>query len=571
MSKYTIVPSNLRYKGAPSVDEEIDITLEEQSQQITEYDRSTTISLAQVYDDERQRCTIFRPTFKVTYLYANTYTGTTGYLPFQYNLYYTTPENSKSSSQNGGGGKWPGFPQYYEFDFFRPDVSDQHFVYKSKSAYTYNWTYYLTYPYENNYDKELTYYSTSTNDVNWKASQGIPFSILNSTNNGNGLIAFNCIAPHGLTEGEYVELSLTYRNSNIFQVYSIGNGLFGSDEYVFNVLNIGYTGTTFSNNTIGTFRRVINPDNLTETTSKYYVKQNKVLTNLTDIDMVKAGFEKNVFNEERKLEYSSITPNNLTRISQKTSSNTYNATSNYDLDFVGLKDNQKRPISEIYFTVVNKGYSGYFNSPQNGVGLKQGWEFNLSKTTNPWWNLSNEKSNTNIPVSAYTLTNGETKTFYYNLDLQKGDVMDGDFCEWNDYEQVERVVSPYYHKLKFNQTVFQTTTVATTNAPGYYYKPHNKMTIKVFSDYVETGGVAFIDQVPEWSFYSMTDQQFRWRDLYTYGFKDNFGRGVDYPYLNMAHYPYANVNFRLIPEGINYNDNLTGYDFSFKPLIDNCE
>ena len=80
-----------------------------------------------------------------------------------------------------------------------------------------------------------------------------------------------------------------------------------------------------------------------------------------------------------------------------------------------------------------------------------------------------------------------------------------------------------------------------------------------------------MDQVPEWSFYSMTDQQFRWRDLYTYGYRDNLGRGVDYPYLNTAQYPYSDINFRLIPEGINYNDNLTGYDFSFKPLIDNCE
>ena len=54
-------------------------------------------------------------------------------------------------------------------------------------------------------------------------------------------------------------------------------------------------------------------------------------------------------------------------------------------------------------------------------------------------------------------------------------------------------------------------------------------------------------------------------------FLDNLGRGVDYPYLNTAQYPYSDINFRLIPEGINYNDNLTGYDFSFKPLIDNCE
>lgn len=566
MNNYTIIPSNLRYKGAPAVDEEIAIELEGQNQQIIEYDRSATLSLAQVYDDERQSCTVFRPTFKVTYLYDNTYTGTTGYLPFQYNLYYTEPNLSKQS------GKWQGFPQYYEFDFFRPDVGDQHFPYKSKSAYTYNWVYYLSYPYKNNYNKQLTYYTTDTNSVNWVASDGIPFSIVNGSNNGNGLIEFQCVAPHGLTPGESVELTLTYRNSNIFQVYSIGNGLFDSDARVFNVLDIGYTGNTFANGVTGTFKRVINPDNLTETTSKYYVREHKILTNVDDLDVVKSGFEKNVFGEQRKLEYSSITPNNLTRISQKTSSNAYNITSSYDMDFAGIKDNQMRPLTDLYLTIINKGYSGYFNKPFQGIGLKQGWGFNLTQKTNTWWSNINEKSNTNIGVSSYTLTNGATKTFYYNNDLKIGDVIDGDFCEWNDYEQLERVVSPYYQKIRFNQDVFQTTSATTNNPPGYYYEPHHPMKIKVFSDYVETATASIADAVPSYSFYSSSDQSFRWRDLYTYGFFDNLGRGVDYPYLNTSHYPFTDVVFRLIPEGINYNDSPYGVEgISFKPLIDNCE
>jgi hypothetical protein len=555
----------MRYKGAPSLDEEISLTLQEQSQELTEYDRTSTLNLAQIYDDERQTSTIFRPTFKITYLYDNTYTGTTTYLPFEYNLYYSDPVSSKQS------GVWRGFPQYYEFDFYRPNVGDNHFQYKAKSAYTYNWTYYITYPYENDSNRQLTYYSTTNNNVNWTASSGIPFSITNNTQNGNGLVSFICIAPHGLTTGQYVELSLTYRDSNIFQVYSIGNGLFGSDKYVFNLFNIGFTGATFNTGTIGTFRRVINPDNLTETRSKYYVKKYKVLTNVTDLAVTKAGFEKNVFGEEKKLEFSSITPNNITRISQKSSSNAYDVTSNYDLDFAGLLDNQKRPLNEISLTIVNKGYSGYFNQSFNGVGLKQGWEFNLSKTINPWWDLNNQRSNTNIPVSAYTLTSGATKTFYYNTDLKVGDVMDGDFCEWNDYEQVERVVSPYYHKIKFNQNVFQTTSNFSTNSPGYYYKPHNSMVLRVFSDYIETAELGLIDNVPSWAFYSTTDQEFRWRDIYTYGFIDNLRRGVNYPYLNSAQYPYTQVIFRLIPEGINYNDNLDGFDFAIKPLIDECE
>ena len=322
---------------------------------------------------------------------------------------------------------------------------------------------------------------------------------------------------------------------------------------------------------MGTFKRVINPDNLTETKSKYYVREHKVITNLDDLIVTKIGFEKNVFREDKQFEYSSITPNKISRVSQKTSSNAYNMTSAYDLDFAGYIDNQKRPLSEIFLTIVNKGYSGYFNEPSFGVGLKQGWEFNLTKEVNEYWDLMNNESNTTVPLSSYTQTSGATKTFYYNGDLMKGDVMDGDFCEWNDYEQIERVISTYYHKINYNQTVFQTMSNPDTNSFGFYYQPHNKMTLRVFSDYIETGDVNFIDQVPSYSFYSSTDQQFRWRDLYTYGFTDNLERGVDYPFLNTAHYPFSDITFRLIPEGINYNESLYGVDFAVKPLIDECE
>ncbi len=564
MNKYTIIPSGLQYKSAPLVDQEISISLEQQSQQITEYDRSQSISLAQIYDDERQSSTIFRPTFKVNYLYGNTYTGTTNYLPFMYRLYYVDPENSTLNNV------WKGFPQYYEFDFYRPDVIDQHIRYQSKSAYTYNWTYYISYAHQNNYDKQLSYELNGTS-LSWKASEGIPFYINNSLQNGSNVIAFQCISPHGLSPGEYVELSFKYNGINLFQVYSLGNGQFGSDVHVFNIYNVGYTGATFANKVTGTFKRVTNPDNILETKSKYYVREHKILTNLEDCIMTKNGFEKNVFSEEKKFEYSSITPNNVSRVSQKTSSNSYNITVNYDLDLANLLDNQKRPVSELFLTIINKGYTGYFNKPTNGIGLKQGWEFNLTSTSNSWWNGTNLNSNTKIPTSSYTLTSGATKTFYYNQNLMSGDTIDGDFCEWNDYEQLERVVSSYYQKIRYNQSVFQTTQNASTNSPGFYYEPHTPMTIRVFSDYIETGDIQFVDGIPSYAYFSNSDQQFRWRDLYSYGFIDNLDRGVDYPFLNFAQYPFKEVQFRLIPEGINYNSGLLGVPFPVKPLIDGCE
>jgi len=427
----------------------------------------------------------------------------------------------------------------------------------------------MTYPSQNDATKKLSFSSRQSGNIDWVAGDGIAFSMLNSTFNGAPIIRFICAAPHGLSVGEYAELSFSYKSSNLFQVFNLGNGQTGSEEYIFNILNLSFTGNTFSNNKTGTFKRVINPDNLTETRSSYYVRQHKVLSTPSDLIVTKNGFQKNLFNEKKKFEYSSITPNNVSRISQKTSSNSYNVTTARDIDLFGLLDNQKRPIDAIYLTIINKGYSGYFNYPFAGSGLKQGWKFNISSTSRTWWDGNNVNSNVNIPTASYTLTNGAKKTFYYNQDLNVGDIIDGDFCEWNDYEQIERVISPYYQKVKFNNDVFNTTTLIDPNSPGYYYKPHNKMTLRVFSDYIEVANKDEVYNIPSYSYYSSADGQFRWRDLYTYGFRDNLGRGVDYPFLNNAHYPFTDVVFRLIPEYVSLEPTIA--NFSNKPLIDGCE
>jgi hypothetical protein len=566
MSNYTIIPSELQYQSAPSVDQKLTVSLEESPKTLVEYDRNTNVSLAQVFEDERNDSSIFRPTFKFSYLYENTLTGTTSYLPFQYNLYYVDNENSTVS------GIWKGYPQFFEFDILRTDVDNQHINYKPISAYSYNWSFYLTYPYQNDYDKKM-YAVINNNSFNWVASDGIPFVINNTTENGNQVIAFECIAPHGLTVGESVELSISYGRTNIFQVYSLGNGILGSELTIFNLFNIGYTGNTFANSVTGTFKRVANSKNILETRSEYYVRVNKTMTVSSDSIITKTGFERNPFLDEKKFEFSSITPNNVSRVSQKTSSNTYSITFKRDIDLGGVVDNQKRPVSELFLTVINKGYSGYFNKPINGVGLKQGWKFNITEPINFWWNDNNVDSNTNIPVSSYTQTSGVTKTFYYNQDLPLGSLIDGDFCEWNNYEQRERVISQYYQKIKYNQDNFQVTNTADQNAPGFYYQSHFPLTIRSFSSYVELGDVDFVDQVPTWSYFSNADQQFRWRDLYTYGFVDSEGVGVDYPFLNDAHYPFSNTIFRLTADnsGINFNDGLLGINIPYQPIFDKCE
>ena len=564
MNNFEIIPSRLSYKSSPIVDQQITIDLNQTQKELTQYVRNNNLSLAQLYQDERQISERFRPTFKVQYLYDNTYTGSTNYNPFKNNLYYADPIQSKLS------GVWKGFPQNYEFDFFRTNINDGHFDYKASSAYTYNWTYYITYGAENDYTKPMqATYEGQT--INWVSGDGIPFIVFNSTQGGANIVSFQCLMPHNLELGNFVQLSFDYQGQQIFEIFSFGDSNYDSSNYIFNIVNIGYTGTTFNDGVTGTFKRVLDPGNTGETTSKYYVRKNKILNNQNEIVVTKTGFEYNPFGNEKKLEYSSITPDNRTRISTKTSSLTYNFTVGQDVDLSSLRDNQNRPVSELYLSIVNKGYSGYFNYPNNGVGLKQGWVFNITNQSDTWWSDLNSDSYTNIPVDSYTLTNGSTETFYYNQVLNVDDLIDGDFCEWNDYIQTEWVISRYVQKIQFNQSVFTTETTPTFNSRGYYYLPHNPMTIRVWSDYLEVASATGVENIPNWAFYSSQNSEFRWREIYLYGEYDNLDRGVDYPFLNRAHYPFSNQIFRLIPEGSNYQQVLGGFDIAVQPIIDDCE
>jgi hypothetical protein len=149
--------------------------------------------------------------------------------------------------------------------------------------------------------------------------------------------------------------------------------------------------------------------------------------------------------------------------------------------------------------------------------------------------------------------------------------MYGDWCEWNDITQTERVVSPYMQKLTYYQKGFNVPTTAATIQNGYYYQVHNPITLKVFSSYLETASNTLVDGVPAWSYFSNNLQQWIWRDLYTYGYIDSLGRGVDYPFLNETHYPFDNLQFRLYPEGASFDITQLYPDITVDPIIDGCE
>jgi len=487
--------------------------------------------------------------------------GHTDYTIFRDSLFYVNPEVSIIN------GIWSGLPSFQEFEFIRTDIDSLQLDFVTKSSSTYNWNIVLSYPYENDYNVQMQYYyQNGTSLPAWVSGDGIPFKITTGSDNGMPIIQFVCPVTHGLTIGQYVQLSFNYDDMNLFQVSSLGNNTIGSDAYIFNLNNVGYTGSTFAAGVTGVFKRITDINNSGETMSRYYVRKHKIITNPHDSIITRNGFELNPFDDGAMYQFSSLTPNKVSRIANYQSSNTYNTTFARDFELLTQLDNNKKPLTQIFATFQNVGYFGWFNR------LRRGWKMNMTPNeTNPWWDTTNPLSTEDNLTSGYTKTqNGVTYDFTVNLPRYSGDTMYGDWCEWNDFEQTERVISEYMNKITYNQKAFTIPSTASTNTSGFYYQVHNPITLRVFSDYVETAQPVGIEDIPNYAYFSNNNKLWLWRDIYTYGYVDNLGRGVEFPYLNNAHYPFQNIPFRLYPEGASF-DITELYQVVPDPIIDGCE
>jgi hypothetical protein len=85
---------------------------------------------------------------------------------------------------------------------------------------------------------------------------------------------------------------------------------------------------------------------------------------------------------------------------------------------------------------------------------------------------------------------------------------------------------------------------------------------------LEFGNRNDVDNVPKYAWYSEYDQTFMWWDIYTYGFIDGDGLGVDYPFTNGAHYPFKNTLFLQRPI---LRTNVVTTTLINQPTTDNCE
>lgn len=574
IDEFKILKSSARNKITPDLDQEIKIGINQDFQQQVEYDRTKDLNLFELYQKERQKSTTFRPLTKITFLFENSYTGNCIYTPYKNNLYYSNALENAITFQSNSNNPWQGYPQYSEFQFIRTDNNINGYTqglggqisFVNKSANTYNWSYYLTYPCQN--ADRILYCDDANSSINWtwNAYDGIPFVIEPNSLYGSNVVSFRCPMDHGLSVGEFVKLTINYNGTDTFQVQSLGNQNAGSEEYIFNLLNVGYTGTTFLNNTTGTFKRMINTSDPMGTESQYYIRLHKVLAQVEDSVFVNAGFEKNIFGKKVRYEKAALTPNGQNRASVKEGNDVYTLSYNKDIELGGLRDNLFRPVTQLFTSFAWKGYLGWTIS--NNSQLKDGYKFNLpliNQQPSGWWDATNTLSNSSFTKNSYTVN---AQQFNYINNISVGDLITGDFCEFNRVTQVERVVSPNYHKFTFNSNYFYGTGFGNQqNQLGYLYQAHYPMTIRVFSTSLSEEPYTNIASVPDYSSWLNFTSSLVWRDIYDYGYIDSEGFGVDYPFLNGAHYPRNEIIFRLIADGSNINYPNVIPD----PTTDECE
>lgn len=588
----TFIKGELRFQGADDIGINSTVTLSSKSKEIEEFSRSPVIDLVALYDKERQKSAKYVPTAKFQFIFKNSYSGQCAYNqgqiyePFNNNLYYVNEEYYRALSTVNGTQQvipWGGFPQYQEFSFLRTDNNsvgytsgdNPHVNFVNKNLDKYNW--YIQSSYVDSHDDNVPMsYDVDGVEINFTSGNGIPYKMNITKSNGKRVWKFTCPVDHGLESGEFVELDFSYNGKSVFEVYSLGDGLFGSEKKIFTIIDIGYIGdTTFFNNRTGQFKRILNSDFSAETKSRYYVRVHKILTDYTATTITKTGFDQNAFRNVRKRVIPATSPN-INNTNESTSfkegADSYNVSFNNFVSIKDLLDNQKRPVSELFFTVINRGYFGWFHPSRDlsTVSLKQGWEFNLGSGQTPtnWWDRNKSESYTNLEFET-NLKNVDGKQFAFNYTkpLSVGDLVYGDFCEWNDYEQKERVISDYYHKIVYNQSLFSINTNM-SNPVGYYHKVHYPIQIRVFSEYIEEKPAKITSGIPSYAYYNEINDTFIWRDLYPFGFIDGDNVGVDFPFMNGKHYPYENFIFKLRGEDKILSGTINEVQ---EPTVDGCE
>ena len=574
-NKEILLP-NKRYKKAEEQDLTLQVNLESSESLMRLGDRDIVLDLEKLFNKERQDSIDYKIYGKMKMVFRNMYSGDTPYDYLSENLYLA------GDGTNGlnGANRFTGFLPYDEFAFLRRDLRRQvntpasgttvgfnsdlnyigptgHTTISTMMAPYHNWNLYLSYVYSGVTGYSMTYTlsgvtkTEGNNIIHFKAGDGIPFRV--SLTDGN---FYELTSPieHGMKQGEYITLSgVTFTGAitgRTYQIDSVGNEFYDSEKYVINLSKSSFkSGITIGtdNKILFTGKRVLDINNITNTTSSYYVHKHKTLTDSSHYIMDNVGFESPIFENEKKIIFeNSAGVNDVLVERNRPESVLFDFKEPFQLTSE-LKNNLGYTPTEIYVTTIFRNGNGYFNYPP-----KVGHKFNFH---NSW--VDNHFSGTTSNES--TIGNGTTFTrdsitFTSGNTLSKGTVLTGAFVEYNPKELKERIICEAFQKITNPTTIFdygQTGNVdgfscATVNNPfGLHYQPHHRIKLRQLSPYIENSNTKDVYNIPENKIYDSQEKLWRYRDLYDHGYVDVDGNGTDFPFINGQHYVKADINFYL--------------------------
>jgi hypothetical protein len=619
MEKKEILLPSKRYFKAEEQDLNLSVKLDNDETLLREGDKDIVLNLSELFDDERNESINYKIYGKIKMVFRNMYSGYTDYTPLLKNLYLV----------GDGTGDDKGFIPYNEFAFLRNDVIREnvipstgltlgssnviptieltgnrytgHTTTTSIEAPYKNWNLYLSYVYSGDTTHQMKYTlsgnTTGCGDGKtfcFNSGDGIPFRV---ESNGN-YYTLTSPVEHGLLQGEYIILSGgTYTSYSgistgktfytipitsdtekfrIYYIDNVGNGVYNSEKYVINILKNEFTsGTTLSSVVLG--RRCTDINNITGTTSTYYVHKHKTITSKDDYIMDKVGFESSIFEDERKILFeNTLQENDILVERNRQESVLFDFKKTFALS--GITNNLGYTPTEVYVSIILKNENGLFDYPP-----KVGYKFNFHNT---WIDqhfsgtTSVEKVMTGLTetftgnTSGYTFTGGKT--------IPIGTTgLTGAFVEYNRKEMKERIISESYHRfshkpfisgstqlfdhLQYSGTTFSGASL--NNMVGYYYQPHHRVKLRELSPYIETSKLDATQPntligLPENSIYDQDEKLWKWRDLYDHGFVDQEGNGTTFPFMNNIHYVVNDINFYLRSEQTYFNkvDGINGFN-----------
>ena len=401
----------------------------------------------------------------------------------------------------------------------------------------------ITYPFRN---KDVTIIN---NGLGISLKDGIPvIEKFVVKINGRDYTGFRTAFNHGLTEDSNIDfLKFIDNTSNnqlklgeSYRVFKLGNQTNDNKLRTF-VVDINPNYISFSIG-VSTIKRVVNGK-----PSNYYIREFKSLTSsdYKDYDLYPAAFGKTYFSD------------NLAAFNFKK-----------DIDVKNLTDNLKRPISELYLTIIKNDNDTDITSINSKYWLEKQKTLPSPYNNRFWTKISagydlENNQNINYNIRAYGDTNYVHNNVWFDNIDETDDIFDGDIVEYNEYEYNERTLEIVYHRINTSYREFYSklNTTQKDKKEGYIYSPFSKIQIREFSNYIhptvdlesiikkynitnpeEIKELKKSFKIPEYAT-EISNNVYKWRDILDIGDTDSTGNGVDYPFESGAHYIYLNNRF----------------------------